>query len=126
MRKLSSIRDLALRSTWPPSRELEKVDDEKNLKIAQDAVDGKFRAGTKRRRRGIDGAASDGDTSDEEGLRRAKPPKKRNIAGDTLPTLGKCITFSSQYSLNVSVLSQGSCYASILPSVSNRYRSRRW
>ncbi|KAF8311525.1 uncharacterized protein EI90DRAFT_966904 [Cantharellus anzutake] len=69
-------------------QELEKVDDEKNLKIAQNAVDGKFRAGTKRRRRGIDGAGSDSDGSDDEVVRRAKPPKRRNIAGDTLPDLG--------------------------------------
>ena len=90
MRERSDIRWLALMSIWLSSRELEKVDDEKNLKIAQDAIDGKFRTGTKRRRRrGIDGAASDSDTSDEEGLRRAKPPKKRNIVGDTLPALGE-------------------------------------
>lgn len=106
------------------SREQAAADDARNLKIAQDAVDGKLREGQrKRQKRGFE-EADDSDSEDEDGFSRPKMEKKRRLDGDKLETLGKYLfsrvslhptNYMSSFCWGYREDSRGSCFPQSVP-----------
>lgn len=70
------------------SREHAAEDDARDLKIAQDAVDGNLRNGRRKRQRGL-GELDDSDSDEDDDSKRPKIEKKRRIDGDKLEELGE-------------------------------------